>query len=807
MSAVPAELACFHCGLPSAPANGWSVEIDGAMKTMCCPGCAAVAQGIVDNGCVDYYRTRTAYADQAEVAALLPPELALYDGAASGDMVLSVEGMRCAACAWLIERRLARLPGMRAVAVNVATSRLHVEWDTAASKVSDILAALRAIGYAAFPYEPARHGAQIERERKTLFRQLFLAGLSMMQVMMYALPAYVAEDGAMDADMVALMRWASLLLTAPAVLYSALPFYRGAWRSLRARMPGMDVPVAIGIVAAFGASVLATVSGNGGEVYFDSVTMFIFLLLASRYLELLARRKAARELERLRHALPDGATRLSGYPQSRLGELVAASALEPGDYISVAPGAVIAADALIVEGATEIDLSLLTGESRAQARTTGMQVQGGAINASQPIVARVVRPAGESTLAQLVKLVERAGDGKPCLALWADRVAAWFVLALLVLTVLVFGAWQLIDASRAWPVAIALLVVSCPCALSLATPSALAAATGALVRRGVLAVQPQVLETLQRATHVVFDKTGTLTVGKPVLRSVTPLARLDEARCRTLAAALEAGSAHPLAQALRGDRETDDVAAASADASIPAALAMRSVAGQGVEGLVDGHLYRLGKAAFACAAHSEARLPDDATYVYLGDGQQALARFALADALRSDALAVVQDFQRRGKQVILLSGDSSALARRVAGELGILQALGDQLPTDKLNFVKALQAQGAVVAMVGDGINDAAVLRAADVSFAMGGGSALAQLHADCVLLSGRLGSLSTCASAAARTLGVIRQNLVWASLYNALAIPAAAFGLLSPWVSAAGMSLSSAVVVINALRLRRIGD
>lgn len=796
MSAVPSALACFHCGLPTDAVGAWSVEIGGTRKSMCCPGCAAVAQGIVNSGCADYYRTRTAYADQADTDAALPAELALVDDAATGELTLSVEGMRCAACAWLIEHRLARVAGVRAASVNVTTSRLRVSYDSALCQPSAVVAALRAIGYASWPYTPARHGQQLERERKTLFRQLFLAGLSMMQVMMYALPAYVAGEGAMEADMAALMRWAALALTAPAVLYSALPFYRGAWRSLRARVPGMDVPVAIGILAAFGASVVATVQGDGA-VYFDSVTMFIFLLLGSRYVELLARRSAAQELERLRHALPDGAMLLAAFPFARTSELVSAAALQAGDHISVAPGAVIAADGVIVEGASEIDLSLLTGESRAQARAAGMEVPGGAVNISQPVVLRVLRPAGESTLAQLVRLVESAADGKPRLALWADRVASWFVAALLVLTVLVFCAWQLIEPARAWPVAIALLVVSCPCALSLAMPSALAAATSSLVRRGVLIVQPHVLETLQRATHVVFDKTGTLTAGRPVLQAVTPLARLEAARCVAIAAALEAGSAHPLAQAIR----------AGALGAAVSATELRSVPGQGVEGMVDCCLYRLGRAAFACAG-ADVAIPDDgATYIYLGDGQQALARIALADGVRDDALAVVQDCQRRGKQVVILSGDGNAVVRRVAAQLGVREALGEQLPADKLAYVRVLQAQGAVVAVVGDGINDAAVLRAADVSFAMGSGAALAQLHADCVLMSGRLGSFSSCAATATRSARIVRQNLAWACLYNLLAIPAAAFGLLNPWVSAVGMSLSSALVVLNALRLRRSGN
>ena len=793
MSAVP--LDCFHCGLPVAPGSTWKVLVDSITRPMCCPGCAAVAQGIVDAGCSDYYTSRTEF---GAPGSDMPDELALYDEAAGADAVFSVEGIRCAACVWLIERSVARIPGVRSADMNVTTERLSVQWEAGLCRPSDILQALRRVGYTAWPYDPARHGEQLEKARKKLFRQLFIAGLSMMQVMMYAVPVYLATDGTMDADMTALMHWASLLLTLPAVLYSAQPFFRGAWNNLKHGMPGMDVPVALGIGAAFAGSVWSVLRGQG-DVWFDSVTMFIFLLLASRYLELVARRKAAQALEKLQHALPASALRMAGYPGNRDTEAVAASLLREGDVILVRPGEALAADGVIVEGATELDLALLTGESRAQQRTVGDEVPGGAVNAGQAVVLRVVRGARDSTLSRLVALVERAGQGKPQLALWADKVAAWFVAALLALAVLVFIGWQLPDPARAWEVAIAVLVVSCPCALSLATPSALAAATDLLVRRGVLVVRPHVLETLHRATHIIFDKTGTLTEGKPVLRHVGVFGDAARERCIQLAAALEHSSAHPLGEAIRQ---------ASTEPPLDA-RDVASVMGQGIEGVVDGRRYRLGRASFVAAISGA--IPHSAaagmTAVYLGDEDGMLARFDLADAMRSDAPALVRQFQSAGKEVILLSGDQPDITARIAGELGIARAIGAQLPADKLAFVQDLQAGGAVVAMVGDGINDAAVLSAADVSFAMGGGAALAQLNADCVLLGGRLSALGEAANTAARTLAVIRQNLWWASAYNLVAIPAAAFGLLNPWMAGVGMSLSSAVVVINALRLRRVKD
>jgi P-type Cu2+ transporter len=811
IASAPADVAgCFHCGLPVPSGANWQVSIGDVMRSMCCPGCAAVAQAIVDNGLGDYYQTRSAFPATAE-NALVPAELALYDAPesmaqfteasaqaqGSVEAVFSVEGVRCAACMWLIERRLAQLPGVQSANLNVATECLRVRWDTARCKPSDILSALHALGYVAYPFDAVRHGEQLQRAGKTLFRQLFVAGLSMMQVMMYVAPAYFSDDGAIDAGSANLMRWASLFLTLPAVFYSALPFFRGAWSNLKSRMLGMDVPVALGIAAAFAGSVAATVSGSG-DVYFDSVTMFIFLLLCSRYLELGARRKATSAMEKLRHALPASASRMPDFPASRATETVPAALLSADDVILIKPGESIAADCMIIEGATAIDVSLLTGESLPVHKAAGDALPGGALNATQPVVARVLKPARDSMLSSLVKLVERAGQSKPQIAQWADKVAAWFVAALLLFALAAFAWWHVTDAARAWPIAIAVLVVSCPCALSLATPAALAAATDRLLRQGVLIMQPHVLETLHRATHVIFDKTGTLTTGKPVVQYVVTFGSEPRDHCLQIAAALEAGSAHPLGSAI--------VDAAGAEA--PHADSVQNIEGQGLEGIVGGIPYRLGSARFVegITRSPIADVPaDGATAVYLGSAGGWFARFDLTDTVRGDARDVVSYFQRTGKAVLLLSGDRSAVARCVAAELGIAGAYGDRLPAQKMAFVQELQAQGAVVAMIGDGINDAAVLRAADVSFALGTGAALAQAHADTVLLSGRLASVVDAAQAAARTMSVIRQNLAWAVLYNAVAIPAAALGLINPWLSGVGMSISATVVVLNALRLRKM--
>jgi Cu2+-exporting ATPase len=807
MNAVQQPLSsCFHCGQEITGAVSSHVVIDGASQPMCCPGCAAVAQAIVDNGISDYYRERSAFAAPAR-DEVLPEQLALYDAQQSTgregakadgalEATLCIEGLRCAACVWLIERRLAQLDGVQTAQMNLATERLQLRWDPKRASLAKVLSALAQIGYRAYPYDAARREAGLRKAAKGLSRRLFVAGLSMMQVMMYAVPVYLATDGTLDADMESLMRWASLVLTLPAICYSASPFFRGAFASLRAKALSMDVPVVLGISAAFVASTIATISGRG-EVYFDSVTMFIFLLLCSRWLELLARRRAAEALERLQHGMPASAQRLDGYPGSRAASTVSAERLVEGDVILIAPGEAAAADGVIIEGESRIDLSLLSGESRPQARAVGEALPGGAVNVEHPLLLRITRPAAASTLAQLVHMAESAGQGKPVLALWADRVAAWFVFGLLLLAVGVFAWWHLHDPARAWTVAIAVLVVSCPCALSLATPSALAAATDRLLREGVLIVRPHVLETLHRATHVVFDKTGTLTLGQPVLRDVALYGSVERERCLQIAAALEAGSAHPLARAIMN----------AAGVSGLYAERQEQCTGQGVSGIVDGLPYRLGRAEYVAQLSGRfigLQASGVFTSVYLGNADGVLARFDIADGLREDARDVVARFASAGKTLILLSGDGQEVTREVADALGIARAHGEQTPQQKLDFVRRLQRDGAVVAMVGDGINDAAVLSAADVSFAMGSGAALAQAHADAVLLTGRLSTLAQAAQLAGKTMAVVRQNLGRAMIYNAVAIPAAACGLINPWLSGIGMSLSSMLVVGNALRLRR---
>ncbi len=719
------------------------------------------------------------------------------DGGGSEAQLL-LEGIRCAACAFANEQAISRVPGVLGVEVNYAMHRANVRWDPARVRLSDILAAVKKIGYRAFPYDPARVDSLSSGGRREALWRLFVAGFGMMQVMMYAFPAYVAGEGEMTADIEQLMRWASLVLTLPVVTYSAAPFFQGAWRDLALRRLGMDVPVALGIAVAFGASVAATLAGSG-EVYFDSVAMFVFLLLLGRYLGLLARLRAARSLQHLGRLVPEFAHRLVDFPRSMETKRVPAAALEAGDRALVKPGETFPADGTVEEGAGAVSEALLSGEAKPKAKCRGDEVLAGAANLSSPLVVKVERIGADTVLSSVLRLVERAAAEKPRLIELADRTAAWFVLFVLVLAAIAGIFWAAVEPGRALPVIVAVLVATCPCALSLATPVALTVALAELAARGFVVARRQSLEALARATDVVLDKTGTLTRGEPRLVAIEPLGPIPLERCLAIAAALESASEHPLGKAL---------AAAGARAQAPPlqVSGIRNVAGAGVEARVEGRLYRIGTAAFAGLAPgtpAALRSVEEDTVVWLGDGSGPLASYRLGDELRSEAGEAVAALRALGLRVHLLSGDGERATLEIARRAGIDIVRGDADPDRKRRYAVDLQGQGRAVAMVGDGINDAPVLAQADVSVAMGGGTRIAQARADCVLLSEDLRELPRAVEYARRTLWIVRQNVAWAFAYNLIVLPLALSGLLTPWGAALGMSASSLLVVLNALRLQ----
>ena len=818
-----ADPSCYHCGLPLPDASGqFVVRIDGQPRAMCCAGCQAVAQAIVGNGLADYYRHRDAMPESPRAA--LPQalaDLALFDlpdvqknfvrraDGAAGDheqeAALILEGITCAACVWLNESHLRRQPGVTAVDINYTTRRARVRWDERITKLSAILEAIAAIGYRAHPYDIGRSEEMARKERKAALWRLFVAGFGMMQVMMYAVPVYLAE-GDMTPDIEQLMRWASLILTLPVMLYSAAPFFASAWRDLKLRRVGMDVPVALGVGAAFAASVWATVTA-AGEVYFDSVTMFVFFLLSGRYLEMMARQQAARSVETMARAIPAFATRLLGWPGTGADAVegrVAVAELRAGDVVRIRPGETVPADGFVLDGESAADESLVTGESRPVPKLAGDPLIGGSVNTASPLVMRIERVGDATRVAAIQRLMERAAAEKPRLVEIAERVAARFVIALLALAVAAGLAWWWIDPARALWIFVAVLVVSCPCALSLATPAALTVATGALAARGVLVTRGHAIEALARADRFVFDKTGTLTTGRMALVETIPV-RGAAAYALALATALERGSEHPIARAL---------AAGGLHAGAIAAIevaGLRATTGAGVEGAIEGRKWRLGSPEFVGALHAvpvplelQAVFGVGDTVIALGNAEDWQAFFRLSDGLRPEAAVMTAQLSAAGIKLSIFSGDAAAAATRVGVALGVPDARGGLSPEDKHAALKALQEAGETVAMVGDGVNDAPVLAQAQVSIAMGDGADLARANADVVLLGNDLRVLPQGLALARRTLRIVKQNLGWSFAYNFLAIPLAMAGWVTPWMAGIGMSASSLLVVLNALRLQR---
>ena len=781
---------------------------------MCCIGCQAVAQAIVDNGLTDYYRNRDALPDSPrEALPTILDGLKLYDhadfqksfvrqlGEHEREAALILEGITCAACIWLNEQHVAKLPGVTGVDINFATRRARVRWDERRIKLSDILAAVAAIGYRAHPYDAAKSEVLARKERRSALWRVFVAGFGMMQVMMYAVPMYLARDGDMAPDIESLLRWASLALTLPVVFYSAAPFFRGAWRDLKRRRVGMDVPVALGVGAAFAASVWATLTASG-DIYFDSVTMFVFFLLGGRFLEMTARQRAVSVSEALAGLMPAFAGRVARFPQDRSVEQVMVSDLQVGDVVLVRPGETIPADGQVIEGATSVNESLLTGESAPIAKASGSAVTGGALNVESPVFIRVDQVGEATRLSAIIRLMERAAMEKPRLVETADRIAGRFILALLLIAALVAVGWYVVDPAKALWITVSVLVVTCPCALSLATPIALTVASGAMARAGLLVTRGHAIETLARATHFVFDKTGTLTTGQMKLLDVLVLGDLDQDACLVLAASIEQSSEHPIGVALRE---------AAKGLAGTAPIDVTNVPGQGMEAVVSGRTVRIGRPDYVSALHG-LPLPESArafagsveTVIALGNDAGWLALLRFGDQVRPQAAAMVARLHESGRKLVLLSGDAEPVAAKVARELGIDTVLAGVSPQGKHDYVSRLQAEGAVVAMVGDGINDAPVLAQAQVSMAMGGGSQLARTQADLILLSENLEHLNRGFLLARRTLRVIRQNLWWAFAYNLIALPLAMAGFITPWMAGIGMSGSSLLVVLNSLRLQR---
>ncbi len=793
--------ACYHCGLPNSKTLKFSASVLNEVREFCCLGCQCVAETIVQNGLEAYYTQRTELPKTAE--SLIPEQLTqldLYDeinlqatfvSNPSVDLketILILEGISCAACSWLNERHLKQLAGIKNVQLNYTNHRVKISWLEAEIKLSHILYEIKKLGYTAHPYSVKTADNLRQQQRKTDLIRLSVAGLSAAQVMMIAIALYAGANQGLTAEMATLLRWISLVLSIPAVFYAAMPFYRAAFSGIKNLKFGMDVPISLGVLTGFFGSAWIVLRAEDAAVYFDTITMLIFFLLATRYFEKIVREKSIEGAENLMRLTPLMAYRNNS--DDIAPRLIPISQLNIGDLVLVKPGEAIPVDGVVVAGASSVDESLLTGESRALAKVPQDRVLAGSVNYEHPLTIQVSQTGDATVLASISRLLERALNEKPAATQFADKVAGYFTYGLLIFVLSVGLAWWFINPVKVFEIVLTVLVVSCPCALSLAAPAAFAAAGASLVKRGVLITRGHALETLANIQHFVFDKTGTLTYGKPVLSVIKPLTKLDAEACLNIAASLEAGSEHPIARAF-----------VQKNRALQSVTNRQNVTGQGISGEIDSVLYFLGNAQHH--AHITQVLVSDSTNttIWLSNQTELLCVFTLQDSEKPNAQALVTQIKNKGIDVSLWSGDHQNIVKDFANRLGIQDWQAECSPTKKLALLKAVQTSKSVC-MVGDGINDAPVLSAANLAIAMGSGTDMARVSADIVLLNENIAEINHALQTAKLTQVIIKQNFIWAIGYNLVALPFAALGFLSPWMAAIGMSVSSLIVVLNALRL-----
>lgn len=781
---------CYHCGEPVLTGDSYKVDIQGVTRIMCCPGCEAVATTIVANGLSSYYEYRTAPAEKANLVPEELQSLSLYDNEdvqqefvrhedGIDEVVLSVDGVSCAACAWLIEKQLSTQNGVSRIRVNTTTNRATLRWDPSVTKLSTLLNKIHALGYKAAPFEADNQEAQYHHTMKQYLYKLGIAGLATMQVMMLAVAMYFEVFGDMDESFRNYFRWVSLIFATPVLLYSAMPFYINAWRNLKARTLGMDVPVSIALLFAYFASLYATVTGKG-EVFFESIAMFTFFLLVGRFLEMRARRTAAAASANLLKLIPRLATLTSG-------EQIPAKSLTIGHQVRVLPGEPFPADGIILEGITTVDESMLTGESMPESRRTGDKVYAGTMNIDGNVNVEVTAEKKDSLIAHIVQLQDAAQLAKPRVAEIADIVARYFVAAILAISACTWLYWQTERPDDAFWIMLSVLVATCPCALSLATPTALTCSTSTFGKLGILLRRGHVFETLTKINRVIIDKTGTLTEGNISIAETALYSDLDEATAKGIASALESYANHPIAEAFKTYH------------AIKGVDAVENVIGEGLKGHFDGSDWRIGKPDFALTNPGDTGTSKH--QIWLSRDGKPVASFQLVDPIRASSQTLINKFHEAGINVTMLTGDNSTTAQAVADQLGIDELVAGVSPQGKLEYLNTLP-DDQITMMIGDGVNDAPVLAGAHLSVAMGSGTDVAKASADMVLLGDDLTKLLDARKLASFTQKIIRQNLAWALGYNLIILPLAVMGFVAPYVAVAGMSGSSVIVVTNSLRL-----
>ncbi len=780
---------CYHCGEVVPENTNFNVDILDENRSMCCPGCMAVAQTIVDSGLVTYYQYRTELAEKAELVPEQLQALINYDdeevqsefvrkNQSSSEVTLSLEGVTCAACAWLIEKQVNDKEGVNSIRVNTTTNRAILNWDNRKAKLSDLLSAIHNLGYKAAPFEADAHEATYHQSMKQYLYRLGIAGIATMQVMMLAVALYFEVFGDLEAEYKQYLRIVSLIFATPVLVYSALPFYINAWRSLRGKTLGMDVPVSIALIFAYAASVVATVQQNG-EVFFESVSMFTFFLLLGRFLEMRARRKAAAASANLLKLIPTMATKLDG-------SQVPVRTLKKGDQVRVLPGEHIPADGKVSSGRIHVDESMLTGESIPVVKSVGDSVFAGSINTDESFELEVTTSKADSMLASIVRLQDEAQMTKPKIAEVADIVARYFVGIILFISLCTWIYWHQYNPEDAFWIMLSVLVATCPCALSLATPTAITCSTSRMGDLGLLLKKSHVFETLCKINHLIIDKTGTLTKGQIEINAIDLFGEMDEESCFSLAASLERHANHPIAKAFSGKAHSGFEVSQ-----------VKNRIGSGIEGKWNSKICRIGNASFAGGSKQTQELSS----VYLSVDGVHVATFRYSDPIRDESEPFIQSLKNLGIKTTLLTGDNATSAEIVGHKVGVDSVVSNASPKEKLAYLHALE-QDDITLMIGDGINDAPTLSGAHLSVAMGGGTDVAKASADMVLLGDKLDKIIMARELALKTRRIIRQNLSWALGYNLLILPLAVSGYVAPYIAVVGMSASSIIVVTNSLRL-----
>ncbi|WP_371671352.1 heavy metal translocating P-type ATPase [Streptomyces sp. NBC_00289] len=731
--------------------------------------------------------------------------------AATTEVELLIGGMTCASCAARVEKKLNRMDGVSAT-VNYATEKARVTYP-AAVEVADLIATVVRTGYTAeepAPEVEAPEQAPHDPELSALRERLVVSALLAVPVVLLSMIPALQFDN---------WQWLALTLAAPVVVWGGWPFHRAAWTNLRHRAATMDTLVSLGTLAAFGWSLWALFFGDAGmpgmkdrfeltadrmdgasTIYLEVAAGVVAFILLGRYLEARSKRRAGAALRAL---LELGAKDVAVLREGREVRVPVAR-LTVGDRFVVRPGEKIATDGTVVEGVSAVDAALLTGESVPVDVAVGDPVTGATVNAGGRLVVEASRVGADTRLARMAKLVADAQNGKAEVQRLADRVSGVFVPVVVLVAVATFGGWlgATGDTAAAFTAAVAVLIIACPCALGLATPTALLVGTGRGAQLGILIKGPEVLESTRRVDTVVLDKTGTVTTGRMALQAVYVAEGVDERQVLRLAGALEHASEHPVARAVAAGAE-------KRVGPLPAVERFENVPGRGVRGRVEGHEVAVGRLAELSVLPEElARAKDGAerdgrTAVVIGWDGAARAVVAVADAVRETSAEAVRELRALGLTPVLLTGDNQAVAEAVAHEVGIDRVIAEVLPEDKVDVVRRLRAEGRTVAMVGDGVNDAAALATADLGLAMGTGTDAAIEAGDLTLVRGDLRVAADAIRLSRRTLAVIKGNLVWAFGYNVAALPLAAAGLLNPMIAGAAMAFSSVFVVTNSLRLR----